>query len=257
MSTSSRPFNGDGRTGQADTDSTPVSTPLKPVNPDLDAGSSVPDEPATYPSAAVQQDLSPVVPDRATIVARQRERFGGIKVGSAFFGWLTATGMAVLLIALLAAAGVAFGVATDTSLDEAAQQSQDNTGAAQTVGLVGAITLLIVLLLAYYCGGYVAGRMARFNGARQGLAVWLWGAVMALVIAAIAAIAGTQYDVFAQLNLPRLPINEGQVTAVGAIAIGAAILAALIGAVLGGLAGMRFHRKVDQAGLEPRNDHIT
>lgn len=100
MSTSSRPFNGDGRTGQADTDSTPVSTPLKPVNPDLDAGSSVPDEPATYPSAAVQQDLSPVVPDRATIVARQRERFGGIKVGSAFFGWLTATGMAVLLIAL-------------------------------------------------------------------------------------------------------------------------------------------------------------
>ena len=257
MSTSSRPFNGDGRTGQADTDSTPVSTPLKPVNPDLDAGSSVPDEPATYPSAAVQQDLSPVVPDRATIVARQRERFGGIKVGSAFFGWLTATGMAVLLIALLAAAGVAFGVATDTSMDEAAQQSQENTGAAQTVGLVGAITLLIVLLLAYYCGGYVAGRMARFNGAKQGLAVWLWGVLMALVIAAVAAIAGTQYDVFAQLNLPRLPINEGQVTAVGAIAIGAAILAALIGAMLGGLAGMRFHRKVDQAGLEPRNDHIT
>ena len=45
-------------------------------------------------------------PDRATVVARQRERFGGIKAGSAFFGWLTATGMSVLLIALLAAAGV-------------------------------------------------------------------------------------------------------------------------------------------------------
>ena len=29
----------------------------------------------------------------------------------------------------------------------------------------------------------------------------------------------------------------------------AAILAALIGAVLGGLAGMRFHRKVDKTGL--------
>ena len=81
--------------------------------------------------------------------------------------------------------------------------------------------------------------------------MWLWGVVMALVIAAIAAIAGTQYDVFAQLSLPRLPINEGQVTAAGAIAIGAAILAALIGALIGGLAGMRFHRKVDRAGLEP------
>lgn len=50
---------------------------------------------------------------------------------------------------------------------------------------------------------------------------------------------------------PRLPVNEGQVTATGAIVIGAAILAALIGAVLGGLAGMRFHRNVDKAGLEP------
>ena len=198
-----------------------------------------------------------VVTDRAALVARQKERFGGIKVGSAFFGWLTATGMSVLLIALLAAGGVAFGVATNTTVtvDQAVQESEQATGTAQTVGLVGAITLLVVLLLAYYCGGYVAGRMARFNGARQGLAVWLWGLLMALIIAAVAAIAGAQYDVFAQLNLPRLPVNEGQVTAVGAIAIGAAILAALIGAVLGGLAGMRFHRKVDQVpGPESAND---
>ena len=146
---------------------------------------------------------------------------------------------------------MAFGVATDTSVDQATQETQNNTGAAQTVGLVGGITLLVVLLLAYYCGGYVAGRMARFNGIRQGLAVWLWGLVMALIIAAVAAIAGTRYDIFAQLNLPRLPVNEGQVTAVGAIVIGAAILTALIGALLGGLAGMRFHRTVDRAGLDP------
>ena len=46
-------------------------------------------------------------------------------------------------------------------------------------------------------------------------------------------------------------MNEGQVTTVALITIRAAILAALIGAVLGGLAGMRFHRNVDKAGLEP------
>ena len=30
--------------------------------------------------------------DREAVVARERERFGGVKLGSAFFGWLTATG---------------------------------------------------------------------------------------------------------------------------------------------------------------------
>src|SRR6476619_6156502 len=217
------------------------------------------DRPAPAAGTEPSTPAPGAVPDRATVVARQRERFGGTKVGSAFFGWLTATGMAVLLIALLAAAGVAFGVATNTevTVDQAVQESQNGTGTAQTVGLVGAITLLVVLFVAYYCGGYVAGRMARFNGIKQGLAVWLWGVVMALVIAAVAAIAGAQYDVFAQLNLPRLPVNEGEVTSVGAIAIGAAVLASLVGALLGGMAGMRFHRNVDQAGLEPPDDHTT
>ena len=246
------PVDGDDRSGDGGSVFRAQPVPARHIDPpDIDqqpdhgtAGS------AAYPAPA-EPAAEVIVPDRATIVARQKERFGGIKIGSAFFGWLTATGMAVLLIALLAAAGVAFGVATDTSVDQAVQQSQNTTGTAQTVGLVGAITLLVVLLVAYYCGGYVAGRMARFNGIRQGLAVWLWGVLMALLIAAVAAIAGAQYDVFARLNLPRLPVNEGHVTAVGAIVIGAAILAALLGALLGGLAGMRFHRNVDAAGLEP------
>jgi hypothetical protein len=252
MNTPIRPLDGDDRHNEPEaTRTTPL--PARHVDsPDADAEFTTSDESGAS-RTAVQEHPSPVIPDRATIVARQKERFGGIKVGSAFFGWLTATGMAVLLIALLTAAGVAFGVATNTEItvDQAVQESQNGTGTAQTVGLVGGITLLVVLFVAYYCGGYVAGRMARFNGIKQGLAVWLWGVLMALVIATVAAIAGARYDVFAQLKLPRLPVNEGQVTATGAIVIGAAILAALIGALLGGLAGMRFHRNVDEAGLEP------
>ena len=56
-------------------------------------------------------------------VAVQRARFGGIKWGAAFFGWLSANGLAVLLVALLSAAGVALGLANgvDTA-DEAAQR---------------------------------------------------------------------------------------------------------------------------------------
>src|SRR4051794_41604789 len=45
--------------------------------------------------------------NREAVVERQKERYGGIKFGSAFFGWLTATGTAVLLTALVAPAGPA------------------------------------------------------------------------------------------------------------------------------------------------------
>jgi ABC-type dipeptide/oligopeptide/nickel transport system permease subunit len=49
--------------------------------------------------------------------------------------------------------------------------------------------------------------------------------------------------------LTRIPVNEGTVSTAGLIATLAIALAALVGAVLGGLAGMRFHREVDKAGL--------
>jgi hypothetical protein len=185
--------------------------------------------------------------DRHSVVQREKERYGGIKWGSAFFGWLTATGTAVLLTALLAAAGAAVGVANET---DAAQAADEATRNASTVGLVSGIALLAVLLIAYYCGGYVAGRMARFSGAKQGVAVWIWALVIAIAVAVTGALLGAEFDVLARLGgFPRLPINEGDLTTGGIVAIVVAVVAALIGAILGGLAGMRYHRKVDKAGL--------
>ena len=55
-------------------------------------------------------------------MAREKEQFGGIQIGSAFFGWLAATGMAVLLTALVAAAGTAVGLATNTDVNDAVNQ---------------------------------------------------------------------------------------------------------------------------------------
>ncbi len=186
--------------------------------------------------------------DRAAVVDAQKERFGGVKVGSAFFGWLTATGMALLLTALAAGAGAAVGVATNTDVGTATNQASSNAG---TVGTVGAIALLVIVLASYYCGGYVAGRMARFNGAKQGVAVWLWAVLMAIVLAILGAVAGSKYNVLGQLNsFPRIPVNEGTLSSAGIIALLAVAVAALAGAVLGGLAGMRYHRRVDQVGLD-------
>jgi hypothetical protein len=182
---------------------------------------------------------------REEVVGREREEFGGMKFGSAFFGWLAATGTAVILTALVAATGAAIGLGvTDDG------QAALDEGDAATIGIVGAIALVVVLLVSYFCGGYVAGRMARFDGLKQGLAVWLWAIVIAVVVAIIGAIAGSQFNILANLNsFPRIPINEGAVTTGGIITAVVLALASLVGALLGGVAGMRFHRKVDRAGL--------
>ena len=110
--------------------------------------------------------------------------------------------------------------------------------------------LLVIFFVAYYCGGYVASRMARFNGMKQGFAVWIWALVIAVAVAIAATVAGDKYDVLSNLNnFPRIPSNEGDVTTNGIIAALAIAAVTLVGAIMGGLAGMRFHRKVDRAGL--------
>ena len=180
--------------------------------------------------------------------AAQAERFGGVKVGSAFFGWLTAMGMAVVLTAVLAAAGTAVGLSTGTDATEAVDQASAD---ATTVGIVGAIALAVILLVSYYCGGYVAGRMARFNGAKQGVAVWVWALVVAVVVAIVGVAAGSKYDVLGQLNsFPRLPISTSDLNTAGVIALVLAAVTSLVGAIAGGVAGMRFHRRVDRVDLE-------
>src|SRR5688500_7778612 len=84
---------------------------------------------------------------------RQRDEFGGINWGAAFFGWLVAVGLAALLTAILAAAGAALDLTTSTAASD--------LGTSEELSLAGAIGLLVVLLIAYYAGGYVAGRMSR------------------------------------------------------------------------------------------------
>ena len=169
-----------------------------------------------------------------------RERFGGLNWGAAFFGWLTALGMAAILTALLSAAGAAIGLSEGST----ASAAEEN---AETIGIVGGALLLLALAVAWFCGGYVAGRMSRFDGKRQGFGVWAIGILITLVIAALAAIAGSEWNVFNQLNLPRIPIDEGDVATGGAIALALALLTTLVASILGGAKGRHYHDRVDRA----------
>jgi amino acid transporter len=173
--------------------------------------------------------------------ARQRDEFGGINWGAAFFGWLVAVGLGAILVGLAAGAGAAVGL---TQLSGA-----DATSNAETIGLGGGIALLVLLMVAYYAGGYVAGRMSRFDGARQGAGAWLMGLLVTIVLGIVAAILGDDYNVLSRLDLPRIPIGQETLTTGGIIATVVVLLGTLIAAALGGKVGERYHRKIDRAGV--------
>ena len=173
---------------------------------------------------------------------RQREEFGGVNWGSAIFGWIVAIGIGVLLTAIVSAAGAAIGLTNGVSAGDA----KSNAG---TIGIVGGALLIAIGVIAYYAGGYVAGRMSRFDGARQGFAVWLVGLVVTLLVAGAGAIFGDQYNVFEQLNLPRIPVSASDLTTGGAIALAAIVVGSLLAALAGGKVGQRYHRRVDRAAL--------
>jgi amino acid transporter len=182
----------------------------------------------------------PVAATPATVRERQREEFGGVSWLSTLVGWLAAAGLAAILTGILGAAGAVLAVShVDSPLTDTDPE---------TIGVAGGIALLVVLAIAYFFGGYAAGRMARFDGARQGVGVWVWGIVAALVIALLAVVGGSQYNVLDRLNLPRIPVDSGALTQGGLVALLASVAVTLGAAMLGGKAGERFHRKVDRVG---------
>ncbi len=204
---------------------------------DPDARTQAYSTPETHGAVPAEPQAS----HREQVTERQKEQFGGMKFGSAFFGWLAATGLVVLLSAL--AAGIA------TAVSGGVEEAVDQTVATPFGGvLVYAVVVLVILFIAYYCGGYVAGRMARFSGAKQGLAVWIWAVLIAIVAAILGLVIGN--NILADLNtFPRIPTNAEDLSMAGIITAILAAVVSLGGAILGGLGGMRFHRRVDRVGL--------
>jgi MFS family permease len=169
-----------------------------------------------------------------------RDQFGGFNWGACFFGWLVAVGVSILLSSIIGAVVSGVSSTVDVSQSEAERQSG-------TIGIVAAAVLLVVLLLGYYAGGYVAGRMSRFDGGRQGVGVWVIGLVVTIIAAVLGFVFGSQYNILNRVDLPNLPVTESEAS-IGAIITGVAVLlGTLLAAFLGGKVGHRYHDRVDRA----------
>lgn len=199
------------------------------------------DESARQGDTTVHEDDRPTThADPAAGRDPAREKFGGVNLGAAVFGWLVAIAVGIILTSVIGALVTAVGSEAQISQSDAERE-------AGTLGLAAATVLVAVLLVAYYTGGYVAGRMSRFDGAKQGVAVWGIGLLVTLAAAVLGAVFGTQYNILDRVSLPRIPVPTESLTTAGLVTAGVLVLGTLLAAMLGGKVGNRYHTRVDRA----------
>lgn len=170
--------------------------------------------------------------------ARRRERFGGVNWGAGFFGWLVAVSVTTLLAAV---AGVALVLLSRNVAEVATTIDNDP----RTTGLVAAALAVSVLLIGYFSGGYVAGRMSRYDGGRQGAAVWVTGVMLGALAAGLGLVLGSEYNLLSRVDLPSVSLPAETFGPVGLVTVAVAALGSLLAAVGGGKVGCRYHAKVD------------
>lgn len=233
--------------------------PLYPADPTRDPADpfrALDPAPSTQATAVIDRapdgwsdlvDSRPPTPEE--LVDRQRDAFGGPKVGSAFFGWLIASATATLLIGLFAAVDIALGLGL---IPDPWASGGVGPVDGRTVGWIAVGVAFAIMLVAFHCGGYVAGRMARFNGVAQGVVVWLWAVAASVVGAVGGLLVDSRFGLVERFadRVPLVPLPADLLVTAGVVAVVAAVVVSLGGAMLGGVVGVRYHRRVDRAGLE-------
>ena len=201
----------------------------------------------TPPAYGTQADASPY--PRGYFEAaeeredRLRDMYGGVDWLASFLGFVF-TLVAGALFSLIAGLVLApLGLSLNLESGE--------IGAAVITGLV---LVAILVFLTYFFGGYVAGRLARFDGGRNGAMLLLWTGVAVLVLALInAVLAGflpsevaESIDSLVQNNVLMTVGGLSGLGVIGIVILVGALLMALLGGFLGGRLGSRYHAEIDR-----------
>jgi magnesium-transporting ATPase (P-type) len=182
--------------------------------------------------------LIPDTPPAEQPAEPERLSYRGFKFGAAFFGWLIMVSMLVLLSAVVAgAATAAYYILGYTRTD-----LEDQAG---TVAVSAASAVVLVITVAYYFGGYVAGRLARFDGMRQGFGVWMISLLLIVCASSVGAFLNSNYDYSGRIHRPHVPLTDDSLLTGGLITAAALLMLPLLFALLGGRTGQRYHDKID------------
>lgn len=195
-----------------------------------------------FPAQRVHDERDDASPDEPLFShERQYERYGGTNWGAAFFGAVVTASVGVVLAAAVAGGAAVLGASPDTVQANSAQSPR-------TVLIGSAAVLLGLLVASCYAGGYVAGRMSRFDGGRQGFASWLLALVVGVVTGGFALLAVGRTGLVDLPGLGELPRPGGSPLAWAAGTAAVLLLGSLLAAVSGGKVGRQYHQKVDDAG---------
>jgi hypothetical protein len=147
--------------------------------------------------------------------------------------------MSVLLTIGVSAAALG----TAEILDYTRADAEAQPGAA---GITAAAVAVLMLTVAFYTGGYVAGRLARFDGGRNGFGVWMFAFLFSVLAAGAGALVNNQYDLVDEVNRPDVSLSTDTITSGGLIAVAALVVLTLLFSIAGGKAGQRYHDKIDR-----------
>jgi hypothetical protein len=182
---------------------------------------------------------------RRELLTEQKQEFSGMRFGAGLLGWFAATGFGVSVFVVFAAiASAVVAASSGSSPDGFRGFLGDN---AEVLSITTGIVVLVIVFAGYFVGGFTASRVARFSGFKQGLATWLWGLVITIVVGVIGAVVGVQAGDQSAPN-PMVPsMDDLSSTSVESfVFLGLLVVLSFGGAVLGGLLGQRWHRKVDR-----------
>lgn len=176
----------------------------------------------------------------ATALSMQKSRYSRMHLLPGLLGWLIT--ISLMDGGLWAIQSWLTLTGQSESIDYATVVSRLFSGASNAVPV--AVALSVLIFFAYLVGGYAAGRMARFAGAKQGIAVWLWQ-IMALILGSLATFLTPQLfqNGVASLSLQKLIAGD---FANGLLAVLLVLALSFLGAILGGLLGRLYHRRVDK-----------
>ncbi|GAC1339260.1 MAG: hypothetical protein NVSMB29_06290 [Candidatus Dormibacteria bacterium] len=180
--------------------------------------------------------------------ATAAERRGGLRTRYGGFDWVaTFLGFAVAIFFLLLLLGIVGAIVGSVAAQIGATGPRADgsiPGTTQNLGLSAVIGSVVALLLAYFIGGYAAGRLARYDGVVNGVGVVAWTVLVAVILGVLGVVLGSRFNVASQLHLN---VSPSSLQAGGVISLVVTLLVMLVGAALGGALGARYHRRIDHA----------